>query len=307
MGIELEPELVKIGNDWAGSINTAMGAGPAQFDPSKAFSGLDPMTFLTINQDDMTKQALGQTGGGGGWVSKIIEQIKTAFSPANIESIRQQLIAGLLAAPGNISSLVRTFIDPILSQILNQMVAFGTVMVPQWVSSTFTWANFQSALGTLKSVGTQFITGLWAILTNPAETAKQINTFVTNVVSAIGAWFAQSLPKLSATFDSIFANAVTWFKGLIDAAVEVGKTIPSTIAAWVGQIPGAISGILNNAASWFKGLLDAAIEVAKTIPSAIGAWISQKAADAVSGALEVGKKIGEQIKTGGTCRIECYG
>jgi hypothetical protein len=289
------------------------------FDPAKikaAVTGVFSQAFQGIKTEIQsgTVSALGNVQLGGmiqgqveqifgvnkkqGWLADIIESIKTAFSPANLESVRQQLIAGLLAAPGNVSSLIRKFIDPVLAQILDTMVTFGTVMIPQWISSTFTWSNFSSALGTLKNLGTQFVTALWAILADPKESANQINTFVTNTVDAIGAWFAQTFPKLSATFDSIFANAVTWFKGLLDAAIEVGKSIPSTIAAWMGEIPKAIAAVFNNAVSWFKGLVDAAITVAKSIPSTIAAWISQKASEVASAALNVGNQIGAKIKEG---------
>jgi len=276
------------------------------FDPGKLTTAIN--TVVTGISPDIQAvfdkgMAMWSGGGGGttkptGWLANIIDSIKTAFSPANLESVRQQLVAGLLAAPGNISSLVRTFIDPVLSQILDTMVAFGTEMVPSWISSTFTWANFQSALGTLKNIGTQFVTGLWAILSDPTETAKQINTFVTNTVNAIGAWFAQSFPTLSKTLSNIFANAQDWFKGLIDAAIAVAKTIPSAIGAWIAQTGSDIQSAFNNAVSWFKGLLDAAIEVAKTIPSTIGAWIKQKAIDVITAALNLGKDIGAKVKEG---------
>jgi hypothetical protein len=304
---ELKAKLTSFGID-PNEIITKLG-----FDPGKLSSALNNV-WKTVwgsgnsqveatMQKGLTAWMGGGTGGAGGgtqqgWLTKIIEGIKTAFSPANLESVRQQLVAGLLAAPGNISSLIRTFIDPVLGQILNQMITFGTVMVPDWIKSTFTWANFQSALGTLKSIGTQFITGLWAILSDPTETAKQINTFVTNTVNAIGAWFAQTFPQLSKTMAGIFANAQEWFKGLVDAAIEVAKTIPSAIGAWISQKATDIQSAFNNAVSWFKGLLDAAIETAKAIPSTIGAWITQKATDAVNAALSLGSQVGAKIKEG---------
>jgi methyl-accepting chemotaxis protein len=178
------------------------------------------------------------------------------------------------------------------------MINFGTVLVPQWISSTFTWANFQSALGALGNLGSQFATALWAILSDPGETAKQINTFVTNMLGALSAWIVSSAPKSAAVVSKAFSNAVEWFGGLIDAAITVAKTIPSVIAAWISQAGSAISTAFDDAVSWFKGLLDAAIEVAKTIPGIIGNWITQKATDAVSAALDLGNQIGAKIKEG---------
>ncbi len=150
--------------------------------------------------------------------------------------------------------------DTILSGILEVSESAGS-KISEWVKGTFTIENFQKGLDKISDLSVSFATALWAILADPKETAKNINTFVTNTLTALGQWFIQSFPKTSKKLlqlGEMITNEI--YKGLIsyvnfgsEALNWISEQITASLKS-MWQVGADIAGqIWEGMKSWFSG------------------------------------------------------